>query len=766
MSLDQAFNWTRPPAGMTVLSIAPHQLHAPHASEERAAAPVQDAPLSLRDSPRHDIGDFYVAAGSLASHPPATYPPLLHAGNGEASAGGPGSGSNRDASDAALLESLSPVFQPDFLEAFPRQAARTLIALVSQPGHSSSAGPFRTRDMSCDARKKIIAKVRDADNRAFWGALIDETEGRLLLASWLRETLDRPEIWAATRMPLLRLMENLPMLKRHILDDATNHCMGKAIGAVVKRGQEKSKKLAADIRQDWSSVVDDSHTAPRPSASGSGGSKRLAVEVDDGARKKSKLNTSSAAAAAQGPKANTSDTMQTLNSLSQSSAYLSATTSLAGSAKSTPSSSKLVASGSDRSSDLSKLAKKTVTRTSADVKEVCPRCKTTLIPGVTSTTRVKASLAHGRRIEQVCLKCNEKAKKTPAPPTRPSGAKKGGAFGEELNDSDSSSDRKAHNKAPVRRANASKDMFSDLISKPAPSSLASRSSNSTSAATTIPSGSVEDKDGQSSVSTSAKATGKKGKRVRWRDDNLVEVKLIENISDIDADLHASVEEYGLQGLEMGEGQALRGAHMDLIDEEVEWSVPVDCEASDPAPDRGTGSEEAKAQEQREKSVLSAIYMDEIQIPASATEASEMASTHRESGAPKPFGLPEGWESTAPPAPGPPPNISDLMRQLAGDAIAGHSHDAATSLESLGISKTGLQGLLASIGPAPPAPQQQQQQHQHQNQQHQHPQGAYQNRPEHGYPYGSYQQGPQGQQGGHGWGGGPPQWQNYSANPYR
>lgn len=788
---------------MPTLSAAPQQA-TQSASSSQSAFFTSHTPSPLpHDSPIKGAGDTYVDVGPLPGCLSNTaFSSTQSDTSGPFSASAQKKAANSSSqTDIALLASLSPVLQQNFLVANPKLAARTLIALVSQNGHPDGQNPFRSRDMSCDARKTVINEIRDTESRALWGAIIDESDGRILLATWLRETIDDPDSWAPTRMPLLRLMQKLPMLKVHILDDATKHCMGRAIGAIVKRGQEKSRNLAGEIRAKWMQIADDSHTKLKIKGNNSIGGKRLAIGADEGAKKKSKVTATAAGSPAStpaqaSPKMTNQDTMQTLNSLAQSSAYLSATTSLAGTKN--LATTKFTARGSDRSAELSSLAKKTVTRTSSEVKEVCPRCKTSLIPGVTATTRVRreyqmpavdlasrrltahahylriASAAHGKRVDQVCLKCNEKVKKTPAPIGKAGSVKSSLALMDDSAEPDSASERKVAAKAPTRRTAGSKDMFSDLIAKPSTTSQIDRSSSAAKAVPLASQNATQQDFVFNPQVTSSTPTSKKSKKVRWRDENLVEVKLIESVLNADEEVHPSVEEHGLHVLELGEGQALRAAHVDLIDEEVGWSTPIDVDVSDAPPDRGTGSEEAKVQEQREKSVLSAIYTDGAQIPASAIELPESLSDNSTSTTQiRQFGLPQGWQSTrilgAPSA----PEISELMRQLAGDSSSSQPRDAVTSLESLGISQHGLQGLLASIGGLTgdaagdsgtmAGRQEQQPSWQSVSGQHIHQNFSAPNNSE--YPYGEYAQDQTDGSGSQVWNT-PSQWHKHSANPYR
>lgn len=706
MSLNDAFNWKRPPY------------------------PVSSGAHNTSSSE----GDFYIDAGP--SQPTSNGPP-------------PSPASRKAAADDALATSIAPVLLPRLVRENPKQSAGTLISILAEPGYIEEGGflkPFKSREMSCESRIKVIAQIRDAESTALWGAIIDLPAGRQLLATWLRESLD--PAWTKTRMPLLRLLDELPVLPSHLLDKETNSALPKAVGQITKKGLAKSKELAGAIRKRWMSIID-----PDESKEASGSKDKELVAAGPSS---SKQGVKGAAP----PRSTASDTMQSLNSLSQSSAYVSAVGSLAKPEGSAPK-SKLALSGPDRSSDMQSMAKKTVTRLAPEAKEVCQNCKTTLIPGVTSTTRVKreyecasgrtrrrselthdaaisASGPHTQRVDQTCLKCNEKVKKTPAPPLGPPKTKRRLAIED---DDDVKGDVKRQQppykikKTTSAAGMPGRDMFSDLLTKPA----AGASSSSSSSKAGLSKTQAADNTGTPTSATAPPARTKLSKRVRWRDDaNLVEVRMIENTRrdpndpddmGLDAETHAHIEQSGLHGLEMDEGMALKAAaHADDDDEEqeplkeeVEWYLPLEVEVPAKVAEerelRGGESEEAKTQEEREKSVLSAIYMNVADIPATPEEATAAVASGKKEleGEARRIALPEGWD--APPQVAPQPDLSELMRQLGGGAGAaaagGGGAAAGASLESYGISLSGLQSLVSSVGGG--AQQQQYQQYQQQQQ---------------------------------------------------
>lgn len=340
MSLNEAFNWTRPLHGFTPDTFKP----TPPSSSLSGV-------------------DFFVDAGP--SQPKTNSPP-------------PSPASRKAAADDALASSIAPVLLPNVIRANPSQSAATLISILAEPGYEAkSDGPFRSREMSCELRKRVVAQIDETESRALFGAILDVPAGRQLLATWLRESLD--PTWSKTRMPLLRLFDELPVLpKEHLLDKETNRALPRALGLVQKKGQEKSIKLATEIRERWVHMIEKDEASSSKAVTNAG--------VEEGGASSKQGNKKTPAAP---PRATASDTMQSLNSLSQSSAYVSALGSFASKAEGSASRSKLALSGSDRSSDMQSLAKKTVTRLAPETKDLCTKCKTPMIPGTTSSTRIK-----------------------------------------------------------------------------------------------------------------------------------------------------------------------------------------------------------------------------------------------------------------------------------------------------------------------------------------------------------------------------------------
>lgn len=436
--------------------------------------------------------------------------------------------------DEAAQNSFAAVLRPSYFMSNPRPAAQTFLSLLEANASTSrAAGNYQTRSMSLENRKSLIADLRAADNNAFWGALLDDVRGRRMLASWLRSTIDYPE-WGPTRLSLLRLLSAMPVLFDHLVDDETGNCLVKAVNVVVKNAPPKARDLAVELRDQWKRMVvpsaqTDQTTANQP--------KRGATTSAEAPPSKKPKGSTAIANTSGGQPAPTP--MQTMSNLAQSSAYLTAVNHLANPpGPSAGSGSKLAATtGQQRAVDLQGMAKKTVTRLDADVKPVCSNCKTVLLPGVTSTTRIKASGPHGQTVEQVCMKCREKTRKVPAPSTLKlaskrlavdvdddgDGPKKVGRARKPASTAGSSSKAAA---STVKRTTGSKDMFSDLLKGP-PSAKAKAAQPSP---TVKPEG------------TSTMGPGKTKKRVRWRDENLVEVRVFESIVDVDEEVVSRANE--------------------------------------------------------------------------------------------------------------------------------------------------------------------------------------------------------------------------------
>ncbi|CAO1629338.1 unnamed protein product [Sympodiomycopsis kandeliae] len=701
MSLDQAFNWTRAPPGAPLATIS----GSDRAVVDSATQGTGSEEATLSTPPPPPSGS--TGSGNNMAYSPATAAILSKSPNLDcyveggpprrpsASDDPPASSTSASAAPQRLTSeawsSLKSVFNIGYQSADPKRAAKTLVALLAGSPSQATSSRFRTRLMSASDRSQIITSLRESPT-GFQGAVLDEKDGRRMLAAWLRDTIDDSDVWGATRLPLLRLLFNAPVMRDHIVDSATNTALGKAIGFVQKYAPSKSKDLATNVRQKWESIARGEASnvdSPAPSSSnGSSAAKRLAVE-DDGPReaKKGKTTPQPSGAGSSSIRPTNSDSMQSLSSLSTSSAYLASVGKLA---SGSTQGSRLPVSGSDRASDLKGLAKKTVTRTDGTSKQTCPKCQTPLIDGITSTSRVRPSAAATRSVVQVCNKCQTPAKKTPAPPKRT--VKSTGRLAlEDDNDNSSASEtsaRPSSSKPLARRPANSNDMFSSLLSKPdaKKSAGASAAVKADTKASTPPGGPIK----------------KPKKKVQWRDSNLVEVKLIESVFDADEETHAEIESRGLHGLEMDEGIALRAAQaVDSFEEEVEWYTPPEVERPDPpAAERGSQSEQAKTEEARENSTLSAVYLDSSEIPATPLDAQNVEPVDTES-EPQAIPAPPSWieESVA----GGNVQLSELMKKISSSFGGNISREDAaavansqTSLEALGISSDGLQQLLGNV----------------------------------------------------------------------
>lgn len=326
-------------------------------------------------------------------------------------------------------------------------------------------------------------------------------------------------------------------------------------------------------------------------------------------------------------------------------------------------------------------------------------------------------MAATRKIETLCNNCKEKTKKTPAPPSRAGDKRTSSNLAVDDDDGDErgGQDKAKIPKAAPRRPAQGRDMFNDLMSKPAVSSKTS-SGNSSST------GKTGDSAGASAVPPPPK---KKVKKVRWKEDaELVQVREIETRSGqeetSDAAGDTSGEQHDLHELDIEEGKALKSAYVDLLDEEVDWYSPREVDTGEEGEERagGVDSEEAKAQQQREKSVLSAVYIEDSEIPSSPAEPTS-ADIGGEQQHPQPpsFGLPSDWDEQTSKTP-----IADLLQQLQSSidtGNAGQTSLSAGSLEQLGISPDAVQRALSDLrsGPdeqgssaAQPAPHVQGQQH--------------------------------------------------------
>ncbi|WFD02937.1 hypothetical protein MOBT1_001626 [Malassezia obtusa] len=179
---------------------------------------------------------------------------------------------------------------------------------------------------------------------------------------------------------------------------------------------------------------------------------------------------------------------------------------------------------------------------------------------------------------------------------------------------------------------------------------------------------------------------KRKKAVHWKDYDgmpLVAVKLIEAaVYDEDGDTAAR----GAGAMDIEEGGVFRQAHAEM-DEQIDWYTPRDLLLSDPEsgplPLPGSASEAKLAQEQREKTVLSAVYMDASEIPASPAEPDDFVLS---------------FAALMPP---PKPMKTGLPGEPASETIDAPAPDFSAMAAMLG--RGGPPGADASMPPVPPMP---------------------------------------------------------------
>ncbi|CAA7259583.1 unnamed protein product [Cyclocybe aegerita] len=171
--------------------------------------------------------------------------------------------------------------------------------------------------------------------------------------------------------------------------------------------------------------------------------------------------------------------------------------------------------------------------------------------------------------------------------------------------------------------------------------------------------------------------GKKKKSVMWAPDGQLEaIKLIERAVYDDDPVDGTHVAHSLRDLDRGEGAAL---HAHMFEEVVDWSEPMlvelppDPDPHQRRPERGYASQERSAQEEREQTALSAIYMSASQIPDSPAEPGTVL-TEEETDKDVPQ-IQVGselevifWADPVPPVP--PASVADLVGQLALGAAGG------------------------------------------------------------------------------------------------
>ncbi|KAF9021820.1 hypothetical protein BDZ89DRAFT_1071126 [Hymenopellis radicata] len=211
-----------------------------------------------------------------------------------------------------------------------------------------------------------------------------------------------------------------------------------------------------------------------------------------------------------------------------------------------------------------------------------------------------------------------------------------------------------------------------------------------------------------SVAPESGRPSKKKKTVQWAADNELEaVRFIEKAVYDDDPVDGTHSAQSARNMEKGEGAAL---HRHIFEETVDWSepipieIPVDIEYKE----RGLESQEKATQEQREESVLGALYLSLAQIPVSPAEASHVLSdaevdTQVQAMTVGPELEAAFWDPMTPNV-----NVAELMAQLngagrmMGGGGAGGEHnvspmDAAAALAAA-IPQDQLQSLLSQLNP--------------------------------------------------------------------
>ncbi|KAF9032645.1 hypothetical protein BDZ89DRAFT_1063259 [Hymenopellis radicata] len=154
-----------------------------------------------------------------------------------------------------------------------------------------------------------------------------------------------------------------------------------------------------------------------------------------------------------------------------------------------------------------------------------------------------------------------------------------------------------------------------------------------------------------SVAPESGRPSKKKKTVQWAADNELEaVRFIEKAVYDDDPVDGTHSAQSARNMEKGEGAAL---HRHIFEETVDWSepipieIPVDIEYKE----RGLESQEKATQEQREESVLGALYLSLAQIPVDTQVQAMTVGPELEAAF---------WDPMTPNV-----NVAELMAQLNG-----------------------------------------------------------------------------------------------------
>ncbi|KDQ12714.1 hypothetical protein BOTBODRAFT_34170 [Botryobasidium botryosum FD-172 SS1] len=224
---------------MHPISRSPYGMpHNPYLSPSLLYAHQSPVPsnISASQSPKTNPyqanpGRSPVPGSTLISIPPSPIPPPS-----------PGLASSSAPPPRDLLPVVRDLLTPQMLDKSPSQSASLLINHLSDM-------PETNREV----RLEILAKMRDGAPREFFSVWAKSIKGLDLLREWLKAAVVRGREWEDTLMPLLHVIDRLPLS----VDDLKASKLGKVIVKVVKDPPTSAiKDMAMGLESKWRDMLE------------------------------------------------------------------------------------------------------------------------------------------------------------------------------------------------------------------------------------------------------------------------------------------------------------------------------------------------------------------------------------------------------------------------------------------------------------------------------------------------------------------------------
>ena len=168
---------------------------------------------------------------------------------------------------AELSKSVTTILSESLIARDPTQAARALITLLS-----GVSGKDATRRTTPAERRLVVERMLQFGTSDFLAAFTPDLRAREILADWLSDATpprktdveDQSEYWKEVLVPLLKLLQRLPIELDHLKDHVG---LGKLITGVQKRARnEQAVRLADAIKDQWSALVSSARTTEAPAS--------------------------------------------------------------------------------------------------------------------------------------------------------------------------------------------------------------------------------------------------------------------------------------------------------------------------------------------------------------------------------------------------------------------------------------------------------------------------------------------------------------------